>query len=373
MSGFRLFSPPYSLHAREWARYLAKKLRYDRDVLTARQRDQLIEATHEFKQLAESQLPDQEGDKRLKALNDRHHALLQRPLHHGWRENVEVIFIALVLSLVIRAYFLQPFKIPTHSMRPTLYGIVQTQCEGPKPSFWRQAYEWMRWGRSYHRLEVKRAGQLISIADKKWLGIRILPIAVTEVRIDDDRYTLWCTTRDLEEAGYQFAAYASVKEGEELINFTINQGDHVFVNKMAYHFKLPKKGDVFVFSTAGIQELLKRYGVTQYYIKRCMGVGGDTLQIEPPYLKANGKRLTGFPFERIYSMQNGYHGYAFGGLYLTSPEDSYQVAPDHFWAMGDNSQGSFDSRGWGPVARRNLVGSALMVYWPFSKRWGWIQ
>lgn len=371
MFGFHFFSPSYVLQAKEWVRYLAKKLRYDRDILNADQLAQLNEAIQAFKQLTHEKLLEKEGEKKLNFLVEQYHFFTQRIPHHGWRENVEIIFVALVLSLVIRAYFLQPFKIPTHSMRPTLYGIVQTPREGPKPSIWQQAYEWFRWGRSYHRLEARTSGQLISIRDKKWLGV--LPISVTEVRINDDRYTLWCTTRDLHEAGYQFEAYTPVEAGEELINFTISQGDHVFVNKMVYHFRLPKRGEVFVFSTAGIEKLLKLYGVTQYYIKRCVGVGGDTLQIDPPHLKVNGHVIEGAPFERIYSMQNGYHGYVFGPLYLTSPEDTYQVAPNYFWAMGDNSPDSFDSRGWGPVTRRNLVGSAVMVYWPLSERWGWIR
>ena len=46
---------------------------------------------------------------------------------------------------------------------------------------------------------------------------------------------------------------------------------------------------------------------------------------------------------------------------------------DIYWAMGDNSAGSSDSRAWGPVPERNLVGPALFVYWPFAQHWGFID
>ena len=59
-----------------------------------------------------------------------------------------------------------------------------------------------------------------------------------------------------------------------------------------------------------------------------------------------------------------------GPTLLTSPEDVYVVPGKDYWAMGDNSANSFDSRGWGSVPKENLVGRGAFVYWPFSKRWG---
>ena len=51
----------------------------------------------------------------------------------GWRENVEVFLVAIVIAAGVRAYFLQPFKIPTGSMQPTLFGIVGIPTELPRP------------------------------------------------------------------------------------------------------------------------------------------------------------------------------------------------------------------------------------------------
>lgn len=49
------------------------------------------------------------------------------------------------------------------------------------------------------------------------------------------------------------------------------------------------------------------------------------------------------------------------------------LPPKSYMAMGDNSRDSFDSRNWGPVPEKNLVGPALMVYWPFANHWGLIH
>jgi signal peptidase I len=75
----------------------------------------------------------------------------------------------------------------------------------------------------------------------------------------------------------------------------------------------------------------------------------------------------------VAAQKDGSSGYTLGPTFLTHPEDAYSVPSKHYWAMGDNSPNSFDSRGWGPVSPRNLVGKGAFVYWPFSKRWGLIH
>jgi signal peptidase I len=49
------------------------------------------------------------------------------------------------------------------------------------------------------------------------------------------------------------------------------------------------------------------------------------------------------------------------------------VPKDGYFAMGDNSYNSYDSRYWGPVPQENLVGRGLFVYWPFNRHWGLIR
>jgi signal peptidase I len=77
------------------------------------------------------------------------------------------------------------------------------------------------------------------------------------------------------------------------------------------------------------------------------------------------------------SAAGGYGGYSnpspADAYYLTDPDATYTVPAEHYFAMGDNSFNSFDSRYWGPVPQENLMGRGLFVYWPFLPHWGFVR
>jgi signal peptidase I len=158
----------------------------------------------------------------------------------------------------------------------------------------------------------------------------------------------------------------------------MDTGDQVFVDKVSYNFVKPAAGDVFVFKTTGITEIEKHLDSamgSQHYIKRLAGMPGQTLRIDPPRLFVDGKVPDQFVFQRVMSEKNGYNGYSnFGGsAYLRSPDETYKVPSDGYFALGDNSYHSSDSRVWGSVPERNVAGRGFFVYWPFTKRWGLIR
>jgi signal peptidase I len=68
-----------------------------------------------------------------------------------------------------------------------------------------------------------------------------------------------------------------------------------------------------------------------------------------------------------------YRGYALGQQYLSQPDRSFTVPQNGYFALGDNSYNSYDSRYWGIVPDVNLVGRGLLVYWPFYPHWGLIR
>ena len=154
----------------------------------------------------------------------------------------------------------------------------------------------------------------------------------------------------------------------------MDTGDQVFVDKFSYNFVKPHRGDVFVFRTnhiSGIREDPETG--SPFYIKRLGGLPGDELRIDPPLLYIDGKIAEGFGFARVMAAKLPYRGYALGRDYLTQPNQSF-VVPEHgYFALGDNSYNSYDSRYWGPVPDENLVGRGLFVYWPFNWHWGLIR
>ncbi|HEX7617286.1 MAG TPA: S26 family signal peptidase, partial [Verrucomicrobiae bacterium] len=83
--------------------------------------------------------------------------------HAAWRENVEVLLVALAVAMGIRTFFLQPFKIPTGSMQPTLYGVTSQDLPGDNnfkmPAGWERVKEWFA-GVSYVHVVAQNDGEL---------------------------------------------------------------------------------------------------------------------------------------------------------------------------------------------------------------------
>ena len=110
---------------------------------------------------------------------------------------------------------------------------------------------------------------------------------------------------------------------------------------------------------------------------------GDELQIKPPLLQVDGKLADEFGLKRVMSAVPPYRGYVLGreavdvswrGSTIRVDLSTPFRVPEHgYFAMGDNSSNSLDSRYWGPVPEENLVGRGLFVYWPFNRHWGLIR
>lgn len=392
-------------NARDLLQLLHKKYTYNHDILSAKD----LEEYHAIEKDLRDILKIAPGDlneknyKELEKLDRRAGRFLDRCQgpKNSWQENLEILLVAGVIALALKAYILQPFKIPTASMQPTLYGITTEITPGQKTSFIQSIFDLALFGETHHTLITRQGGPLRNVVEKKSL----IPFVSekTTFLIGDETYTvnapmekLLIICREMADQGIptlrivrvydstgnfrgvQFEPNQQVSAGTEIFNFTKKTGDHVFVNKMAYHFRPPNRSEVFVFTTSGIRELNPPGAPSQYFIKRCVGVPGQTLSIKPPYLLVDGQ----VPHEReildrIYSQENGYNGYVLNRNYgkgrLHTPEDAVTIQSQTYWAMGDNSANSHDSRMWGPVPRKNLVGTGFVVYWPFSKRWGLIH
>jgi signal peptidase I len=155
-------------------------------------------------------------------------------------------------------------------------------------------------------------------------------------------------------------------KGDDIFNFDILAGDMLFVDRLSYHFSPPKVGDPFVFRTRKIEGL--RYD-DKYFIKRLVGLPGDVLRIKNTTLYRNDKPIDGAEaFELNRKQVDKYPGYTNVGLLEQGYE--VEVPEDHYFAMGDNSPNSYDSRSWGFVPNREVIGKAVFILYPFTGRWG---
>src|SRR5437763_1269765 len=91
------------------------------------------------------------------------------------------------------------------------------------------------------------------------------------------------------------------------------------------------------------------------------------------YRGSSAIKAEGYGFKRVMDGKFSYHGYALGGNYLADSNRIFNVPKHGYFALGDNSNNSYDSRYWGPVPEENLVGRGLFVYWPFNSHWGLIR
>ncbi len=125
---------------------------------------------------------------------------------------------------------------------------------------------------------------------------------------------------------------------------TLVPGERVLVAKFYYRFTEPQRGDIVVF----------RYPIDsrRNLIKRLVGLPGETIEIKDGLVWVNGASLQGDLFRRTY-YDVGYYG-----------QGQHVVPQDSYFVLGDNSENSDDSRFWGYVPRKNILGRAFLVYWP---------
>src|SRR5881227_3193369 len=155
-------------HARLLIRHAEKLIRYRCDVLShAALADLRRQIETLERSIKERNLPGvRENSERLDAMVAEH-----SPSHReaGWRENCEVILVAIVVAVAVRSYFIQPFKIPTGSMQPTLNGIIGHPSTKPAPNFVQQVAEFFILGRNYINVVSQTDDVVEQIQPRKFL------------------------------------------------------------------------------------------------------------------------------------------------------------------------------------------------------------
>lgn len=300
-------------------------------------------------------------------LSEAVHAVYPPHKYPRARENIEILVVAIAVAMAFRTFFIQPFRIPTGSMQPTLYGITYTQQagKGVMDYFPLSLFRLALFGEKYVEVRAKASGTVEfhdEYADESYI-VRIGGVAHA---IHKD------LPRNFELRG------APVTKGDLLASGRRKLGDHIFVNRMKYNFFHPDRGDVFVFSTRSIRHPDIR--PDNYYIKRLVGLPGEMIQVHPPHLLVDGQVVTepDVFHRQAEAVELGYHGYSLFGdtpipALLRSSDDRIMLGEHEYLPFGDNTRASLDGRFFGGVDQESIVGPAVMVYWPFSKRWGKIN
>jgi signal peptidase I len=141
-----------------------------------------------------------------------------------------------------------------------------------------------------------------------------------------------------------FVAQPFVVEGESM-HPTFESGNYLIVDELTYHLSAPKRGDVIIFRYPGDPNI--------FYIKRLIGLPGETVHIDhgqTTVTKTNGTTIT------------------LNETYVVSEDATYTqdttLGTDQYFVMGDNRPRSSDSRIWGPLPRKNIVGRAYIRLLP---------
>jgi signal peptidase I len=346
----------------------------------------------------------------------------------AWRENVEVLLVALAVAMGIRTFFLQPFKIPTGSMQPTLFGVNST------PDFY-PLWDSLRSGQDDRaRAEFKKDAKIQSdmviptgwARVKEWLAGNsyIHFVAPTDGSIGEinpvTRFLIFNIRQTFEFAGVQHTIWFPpdfgeppgnmdplkyraglldgrvYHKGEDVIKIRMTAGDHLFVDRLSYNFHRPERGDIIVFETAGIPEderEANRIPNDEFYIKRLVGLPGEKVSIgDDRHLVIDGHRLdaTTPHFANVYGFDpqqpprdsqwsghvNGtvareYNLYNLGAVpFFPDAQTVVDVPANECLPMGDNTCNSLDSRFWGPIPEDYVIGKSFFVYWPLTPRFG---
>ncbi|NLN70092.1 MAG: signal peptidase I [Chloroflexi bacterium] len=123
---------------------------------------------------------------------------------------------------------------------------------------------------------------------------------------------------------------------------TLKPGEFLLVNRVAYKFGKPSIGDIIVFHAPGANDM--------DYIKRVIGLPGDQVRISDGIVYVNNQPL----YEPYIAEAPRYSG-------------TWDIPPNEYFVLGDNRNNSSDSHMWGFVPHNDIVGRALLIYWPLSE------
>jgi len=134
-----------------------------------------------------------------------------------------------------------------------------------------------------------------------------------------------------------------------------HDGEYILTDKISYRFSEPRRGDVVIFKAPTNPNV--------DFIKRIVALPGEKLEIKNnKIIIFNVENPKGFTLSEPYQVMEPIAG----GTYLREGK-IVEVPTDNYLVFGDNRTHSFDSREWGPLPRKSIIGKSWLRYWPLSK------
>jgi signal peptidase I len=305
------------------------------------------------------------------------------------RENVEVFLVTGAVVLALRTFFFQPMAIPSGSAQPTLWGITSENYVGRPDVKFPTGFEKIKqlcWSGVHYFHARADADGVLRIDPARKFGL----VNKQTMWVGEKSYTFWFTTDAPDDLARRAGLESGqlIQKGEEFLKLKVVSGDHLFVNRMTYNFRHPRRGEIIVFESTGIAGLIQN----THYIKRLVALGGEHVRIgNDRHVIINGKRLDASTpgFENVYGFDpkrppekdhfsghvNGFIGRQYPPYVELAPlfaeeTKEFVVRPGHYLAFGDNTMNSHDGRAWGDFPQEKVVGKSSFVFWPIGGRDG---
>lgn len=144
----------------------------------------------------------------------------------------------------------------------------------------------------------------------------------------------------------RYVAQRTVVEGSSMRDTLYNK-DSLIVEKVSYRFNNPNRYDIVTLDPHDDE--------AEYYVKRVIGLPGETIQVKEGLVYINGELLEGEHYGKEIIMDPGI------------AKDAITLGEDEYFVLGDNRNGSIDSRELGPIKKEQIKGHAIFRIWPFER------
>jgi signal peptidase I len=161
-----------------------------------------------------------------------------------------------------------------------------------------------------------------------------------------------------------FIAQPFVVSGASM-STTFQDGNYLIVDELSYRFEKPQRGDVIIFKVPPEALALQNYNANQtvYYIKRIIGLPGETIEIDGDQVKIfNKDNPNGFILNEPYV----YIDKSVPSIF-SQVKETKTLGPNEYFVMGDNRHNSSDSRVWGILDGNNIKGRAIFRLFPLTE------